>query len=613
MDYQPIEDYGIVGDLNTVALVGLNGSIDFMCFPNFDSPSIFASLLDKDNGGFFQITPVFGEMHNKQLYLPDTNVLLTRFLSSEGVGELTDFMPAEELYEGHVLIRRLTNVRGITRYRMTCNPRFNYGRSSHTIEVLDDKSLLFRSDDGVCIRLRSTVELIIENKTGIADFYLEPNQTADFVFELQDHRREDEKLALSEIVDRELKETMDYWKDWAGRSQYNGRWREIVNRSALTLKLLISHKHGSIVAAPTFSLPEHIGGGRNWDYRYTWIRDASFTVYSLMHLGYIKETEKFMQWVEGIFQNMQKGGSLKLMYTVAGNKEMDEQVLKHMEGYRGSSPVRIGNNAHAQLQLDIYGELLDAVYIFNKYGEPISYGFWKDLSQQIDWVCHNWDQEDEGIWEVRGGRKKFLHSRLMCWVALDRGIKIGQARSFPLNPEWRIQRDVIFNSIYENFWNEERKTFVQFEGSDSVDAALLLMPLVRFISPKDPMWLSTLKVIEEDLVSDSLVYRYRHEKAADDGLGHPEGTFSMCSFWYIECLSRAGQLQKARLYFEKMIGYANHLGLYAEQLGFQGEHLGNFPQAFTHLGLITAAFNLDRQLNNQRNKEHEEDAKGLKD
>ncbi|HLW20505.1 MAG TPA: glycoside hydrolase family 15 protein, partial [Cyclobacteriaceae bacterium] len=523
MDYQPIEDYGIVGDLNTVALVGLNGSIDFMCFPNFDSPSIFASLLDKDDGGFFQITPVFGEMHNKQLYLPDTNVLLTRFLSSEGVGELTDFMPAEELYEGHVLIRRLTNVRGITRYRMTCNPRFNYGKSPHTIEVLDEKSLLFRGDDGVCICLRSTVELKVENKAGVADFYLEPNQMADFVFELQDHLREDENLALSEIVDRELKETLDYWKNWAGRSQYNGRWREIVNRSALTLKLLISHKYGSIVAAPTFSLPEHIEGGRNWDYRFTWIRDASFTVYSLMHLGYIKEAEKFMQWVKGIFQNMQKGGSLKLMYTVAGNKEMDEQVLMHMEGYRGSSPVRIGNNAHAQLQLDIYGELLDAVYIFNKYGEPISYGFWQDLSQQIDWVCHNWDQEDEGIWEVRGGRKKFLHSRLMCWVALDRAIKIGQARSFPLNPEWSIQRDIIFNSIYKNFWNEERKTFVQFEGSDSVDAALLLMPLVRFISPKDPMWLSTLKVIEEDLVSDSLVYRYRHEKAADDGLGHPEG------------------------------------------------------------------------------------------
>lgn len=608
MDYQPIENYGIVGDLNTIALVGLDGSIDFMCFPDFDSPSIFAALLDKQKGGFFQITPVFGEMHNKQLYLPDTNILLTRFLSSEGVGELTDFMPAEELFEGHVLIRRLTNVRGTTRYRMTCSPKFDYGRKEHAIEILGKNSLLFHSN-GIAIRLRSTVELKIEEQAAIAEFTLEPNQIADFSLEFYDHSREDDETGLSEIVTRELKETVDFWKDWAQRSQYNGRWREIVGRSALALKLLISHRHGSIVAAPTFSLPEHIGGRRNWDYRYTWIRDASFTVYSLMHLGYIKETEKFINWVEQLFRNMEVGGELKLMYTIAGQKEMDEQVLPHLEGYRSSSPVRIGNNAYAQLQLDIYGELLDAVYLFNKYGEPISYGFWKNLSRQIDWLCLNWDQEDEGIWEVRGGRKKFLYSRLMCWVALDRAVKIGQARSFPLNPEWSVQRDLVFNSIYDNYWNKKRQCFVQFEGSDSVDAALLLMPLVRFISPKDPMWLSTLKVIEEDLVSDSLVYRYRHEKAAEDGFEDGEGTFSMCSFWYIECLSRAGQLQKARLCFEKMIGYASHLGLYAEQLGFQGEHLGNFPQAFTHLGLITAALNLDRQLNNQRNKEDEANPK----
>lgn len=605
MNYQPIENYGIIGDLNTVALIGLDGSIDFMCFPNFDSPSIFAALLDSEKGGFFRITPVFGEMHNKQIYLPDTNILLTRFLSSEGVGELTDFMPAEELYEGHVLIRRLTNVRGTTRYRMTCLPGFDYGRKMHRIEVLDQYNLLFHSDN-ISIKLRSTVELKVEQQAGIAEFTLEPNQIVDFILELYDGSTEDDSGELSDMVTRELKETMDYWKGWAQMSRYNGRWREIVGRSALTLKLLISHKYGSIVAAPTFSLPEHIGGERNWDYRYTWIRDASFTVYSLMHLGYVKETAKFINWVEQLFRKMEVGGGLKLMYTVAGEKEMDEQVLHHLEGYRGSSPVRIGNNAYAQLQLDIYGELLDAVYLFNKYGEPISYSFWKNLSRQIDWLCQNWDQEDEGIWEVRGGRKKFLYSRLMCWVALDRAVKIGQVRSFPLNPEWSVHRDLVFDSIYNNFWNEERQSFVQFEGSDSVDAALLLMPLVRFISPKDPMWLSTLKVIEEDLVSDSLVYRYRHEKAAEDGFEHGEGTFSMCSFWYIECLSRAGQLQKARLYFEKMIGYANHLGLYAEQLGFQGEHLGNFPQAFTHLGLITVAFNLDRQLNNQRNKEYEE-------
>lgn len=602
-DYQPIENYGVIGDLNTVALIGLNGSIDFMCFPDFDSPSIFASMLDKDNGGFFQITPVFGEMKNKQLYLPDTNVLLTRFLSLEGVGEVTDFMPVEDLYEGHILMRRLTNVRGKATYRMKCFPKFDYGRSAHEMIQVDANTILFKSkkENGITLKLKSTIALKQVEGGVEAECCLSPGEIVDFTLELGSRPDEHEDLAV--MVGRELEETVEYWKNWAGLSKYDGRWREIVNRSALVLKLLTSHKYGSIVAAPTFSLPEHIGGGRNWDYRYTWIRDASFTLYAFLRLGYTKEADNFMLWVENLCKDIGDGGNLKLMYTIKGEKELDEQVLENMEGYMRSAPVRIGNNAYAQLQLDIYGELMDAVYLSNKYGTPISYGFWKNLTHQIDWVCDNWDQPDEGIWEVRGGRRKFLHSRLMCWVALDRGIKLAETRSFPLNPDWRTQRDIIFNSIYENFWNEERQCFVQYEGSSSVDAALLLMPIVRFISPKDPKWLSTLDVIEEDLVSDSLVYRYRHEKAADDGLDHGEGTFSMCSFWYIECLSRAGRLQKARLYFEKMIGYGNHLGLYAEQLGFQAEHLGNFPQAFTHLGLVSAALSLESQLNNFRNKE----------
>lgn len=606
MDYQPIENYGIIGDLNTVALVGLNGSIDFMCFPDFDSPSIFSSLLDKNKGGYFQIVPVFGEMRNKQLYLPETNVLLTRFLSSEGVGELTDFMPAEELYIGHVLVRRLTNVKGTATYRMACCPRFNYARDSHQTEIIDDKTVLFHSngETNLSIRLRSTVKIDLKENDAFAEFSLGLGETADFMLELYSKDQPDVALSLHEIITRELEETMEYWKSWIGLSKYKGRWQEIINRSALVLKLLTSHHFGSIVAAPTFSLPEHIGGGRNWDYRYTWIGDASFTLYAFINLGYTKEAGKFIKWVERLCQDIGDAGNLKLMYTIDGKKELDEKVLENMEGYKKSTPVRIGNNAYNQLQLDIYGELMDAVYLYNKYGEPISYDFWKNMSHQIDWLCTNWDQPDEGIWEVRGGRKKFLYSRLMCWVAIDRAIKLGESRSFPLNKKWKAQRDLIFNSIYDRFWNEERQTFVQYEGADSVDAGLLLMPLVRFISPTDPKWLSTLKVIEEDLVSDSLVYRYRHQKAANDGLVHGEGTFSMCSFWYIECLAKAGNIQKARLYFEKMIGYANHLGLYSEQLGFQGEHLGNFPQAFTHLGLISAAISLDRQLDNLRNKEH---------
>lgn len=600
--YNPIEDYGVIGDLNTVALVGLDGSIDFMCFPHFDSPSIFASLLDQKKGGFFQITPTFKEMRNKQLYFPDTNVLLTRFLSSDGVGEITDFMPVADLYQGNALFRRVTNIRGKAIYYMKCQPRFNYGRTKHQVECITKNQLLFKSEEegGLTLRLRSTVELQVKENDGYAEFCLKPGETADFVLELE-HNSKVEK-DLSAKVSRELEETMNYWKTWTGLTHYNGRWREVVNRSALVLKLLTSQTYGSIIAAPTFSLPELVGGVRNWDYRYAWIRDSSFTLYALLHLGYKQEAENFIEWIENLCQDIKHPGELKLMYTIDGKKKMDEEILEHLEGYQGSGPVRIGNNAHVQLQLDIYGELMDAIYIYNKYGGHISYDFWKHMAKQIDYVSSNWDQPDEGIWEVRGGRKNFLYSRLMCWVALDRAIKVCKARSFPYNRSWREQRDIIFHTIYDKFWNEEKQCFVQYEGADSVDAALLLMPLVRFITPTDPKWLSTLKVIETELISDSLVYRYRHQKAADDGFKHPEGTFSMCSFWYVECLSKAGQLQKARLYFEKMIAYANHLGLYAEQLGFKGEHLGNFPQAFTHMGLISAALNLDLQLNHLRDK-----------
>jgi GH15 family glucan-1,4-alpha-glucosidase len=377
---------------------------------------------------------------------------------------------------------------------------------------------------------------------------------------------------------------------------------EIVNRSALVLKLLTSYRFGSIVAAPTFSLPESVGFKRNWDYRYTWIRDASFTVYSLLRLGYSKEAGAFMNWVEKLCRDIKGQQQLGIMYSIDGDRQLEEIILDHFEGYKGSSPVRIGNNAYSQLQLDIYGELLDSVYLCNKYGEPIAYDFWKDLEKQIDWLSENWDQPDEGIWEVRGGKQKFLYSRLMCWVALDRAIKIADTRSFPLNKNWKIERDKIYNSIYSEFWNEDHKAFMQYPGATTVDASSLLMPLVRFISPKDPRWLSTLDRIEKELVSDSLVYRYKPDLAAPDGFISHEGTFSMCTFWYVECLSRSGQLEKARFYFEKMLGYANHLGLYSEQLGFEGEHLGNFPQAFTHLGLISAAYNLDKQLNDNRNK-----------
>ena len=603
MSYQPIENYGIIGDLNTVALVGLNGSIDFMCFPDFDSPSVFAALLDDEKGGSFEICPQFAEMKTKQLYLPDTNVLLTRFLSPEGVGEVTDFMPVEHLYAGKETVRRVTCIRGQVTFSMKCMPRFNYGRSEHKVQVVSEKEVIFTSegDDRTVLRLMSSVPLEVKGKDVFAEFTLDPTETADFLLEHVDNVSKKEE-DFEEFVTQSLFDTVNYWKNWVGENRYNGRWADMVNRSALVLKLLTSYNHGSIIAAPTFSLPESIGGARNFDYRFTWIRDASFSMYALIRLGYTKEAGAFMQWVEKQCQDIKGHSRLGIMYSIDGERQLVEKELEHFEGYKNSKPVRIGNEAYGQLQLDIYGELMDAVYLYNKYGTPISYDFWKDLEKQVDWLCDNWNQPDEGIWEVRGGRKNFLYSRLLVWVAFDRAVKIAESRSFPMNNKWLVERDKIFNSIFEEYWDEEKKSFMQYPGSETVDASTLLMPLVRFISPKDPRWLSTLERIEQELVSDSLVYRYQPDVAAPDGFVSHEGTFSMCSFWYVECLSRAGQLEKARFYFEKMMGYANHLGLYAEQLGFQGEHLGNFPQAFTHLGLISAAHNLDQQLNDSRNK-----------
>ena len=608
MPYPPIENYGVIGDLNTVALVSIHGSIDFMCFPDFDAPTIFAALLDADKGGFFCIRPrQLDEVNHKQLYLPDTNVLLTRFLSSEGVGELTDFMPVEALYQGgNVLVRRVTSVRGSLAYEMSCAPRFDYARATHRVEE-HQGAILFISD-AMTLRLTATVPLQASERNASATFTLAAGVSADFVLELLNDTA-DQGRDVSAFATHHLYATVNYWKEWVERSRYKGRWREMVNRSALTLKLMTSHKYGSLVAAPTFGLPEWVGGERNWDYRYTWIRDASFTVYSMVSLGYTREAGEFMRWVEKRCQDMgaddgdPTNGYLGLMYKLDGDRQLTEVTLDHLEGYRGSKPVRIGNGAHNQLQLDIYGELMDAVYLYNKYGEPISYDFWLALKRHINWLTSHWRQPDEGIWEVRGGRRHFLYSRLMCWVAMDRAIKLADMRPFPIPNHWHDTRDEIFESIWTDFWNEERGCFVQYQGSNTVDAATLLMPLVRFISAKDPRWKSTMRAIEEELVSDSLVFRYHLENAADDGLTGGEGTFSMCTFWYVECLSRAGELQKARLYFEKMLGYANHVGLYAEMLGFRGEHLGNFPQAFTHLGLISAALNLDKQLNDQRNQE----------
>ena len=594
--YLPIENYGAIGDLRTAALIGINGSIDFFCFPRFDSPSVFQALLDDEKGGRFAITPLVGDARHRQLYLFDSNILLSRFLANEGVAEISDLMPLETATGTPQIVRRAKTVRGEIRYRMVCAPRFDHARVPHRISMTDDGAVFTPEHPQLpALRLRSRVPLRVQNGDAVAEFTLGAGQTAAFV--LGEARQDDPPPAdLNAYVSQAFKATLNYWRNWVGRSHYRGRWREMVNRSALLLKLLTSREFGSIVAAPTFGLPEVVGGERNWDYRFTWIRDASFTIYALLRLGYTEEAAAFMGWIEDRCQDANPDGSLQTLYGIDGRRDLDERILPHLAGYRGSQPVRVGNDAYRQLQLDIYGELMDSVYLYDKLGSPVSSVLWEALVRLIDWVCDNWRRPDEGIWEIRGGAKELCESRLMCWVAVDRAMRLARRRSFPAPvARWHEVRDEIYRSMFADFWNAERQAFVQHKGATALGAGNLLIPLMLFLSPTDPRWLSTLRAIKEDLVDDSLVYRYRIEQAPDGLRGH-EGTFNVCSFWYIEALSHSGDVRRARLLFEKNIGYANELGLFSEQLGQRGEHLGNFPQALTHIGLISAAYDLDRRI-----------------
>jgi len=511
------------------------------------------------------------------------------------VVEVSDFMPVRFAGRSPSLVRRVKAVRREARLRMVCEPKFDYGRSSHTIMKQPD-GLVFcpKTKAQPALRLRSSVAVTAQEGRGVAEFSLGTGKTASFVLEAAEGESGSEN---QDYVSATFKETMNFWFWWMRRSRYQGRWREIVNRSALTLKLLTSFAHGSIVAAPTFGLPATLGGVRNWDYRYTWIRDASFTLYALMRLGYTDEARAFMSWIDARCREHASGIPLQVMYHVDGDGRLPEKKLKHLEGYKQSSPVRIGNAAYNQLQLDIFGELMDSVHIYDKHGTPISYDLWTDLVKVVEWVCKHWRMPDNGIWEVRGGPKPFLYSRTMCWLALDRALRIATRRSFPAPlVRWHRVRDQIYQDIYRYFWNAKLNAFVQFRGAKAVDASALLLPLVKFMSPDDPRWRGTLEAIKKTLVEDSSVYRYRLGKAAPDGLRGTEGTFSVCSFWYAECLARTGDPRQARFIFEKALGGANHLGLFAEQIGASGEHLGNFPQALSHLGLISAAWILDQKL-----------------
>ncbi|MET8948198.1 glycoside hydrolase family 15 protein [Streptomyces sp. NPDC004542] len=593
----PIAEHGLIGDLRSVALVGSDGTIDWYCCRAFDQPSVFAAILDPERGGAFELAAA-APARTKQFYFPDTNVLITRFFTEEGVGEIQDFMPVtgDTAEAGrHRLIRRVLCVRGTVPFRARVAPRFDYGAAPHALTMLGECALFECRD--MALALTATVPLEGDGRDAFADFKLTEGETAVFALDQVGDGVRPRGCPHME-AEHQFAATVAYWRRWLSQSRYRGRWREMVHRSALTLKLLTYAPTGAIVAAPTTSLPEQLGGERNWDYRYVWVRDAAFCVYALLRLGFSGEAEAFMRFVTTHISpgDGRASGPLQIMYGIDGRTDLPERELRHLSGHQGSAPVRVGNAAADQLQLDIYGALIDSIYLYDKWAEPISSGQWDDVCHLVDWVCDHWDQPDEGVWETRGGRRNFLYSRLMCWVAIERAIRLANRRGLPADLlRWRQCRDTVYRRIMDRGWSPRRGAFVQHEDSDVLDASVLMMPLAKFIAPTDPKWLSTLDALTEELVSDSLVYRY-DPQASPDGVRGDEGTFSICSFWYVEALVRAGRLEEGRLAFEKMLTYANHLGLYAEEIGRTGEQQGNFPQAFTHLSLISAAFNLDRAL-----------------
>ncbi|RKP39918.1 glycoside hydrolase family 15 protein [Dimargaris cristalligena] len=680
--YLPIEDYGIIGNLRTSALCSMDGAIDFFCYPVFDSPSVFARLLDKDKGGHFSICPTT-QTTKKQHYLPNTNMLNTKFQCEEGVGEIVDFMPRpnnsgliKKLPLLPWLVRRVGTMRGTLTYNIECFPAFNYARDPHTTEILPatsnggnggtggaytnrvssddvefsskvcpervvftsanltmDLRCVILSKEGPCPEVKWTivdrsesghlgpgVQCDVELNEG-QEIYLilrEPPHSQSQCHQVVDPvMQQTEGVPEFTFIDPPLSadlmtflfaQTFVYWSKWIGQSTYKGRWREHVNRSALTLKLLTYEPTGAVVAAATFSLPEDIGGTRNWDYRFTWVRDSAFTLYALMRLGMTQEAHAYMGFLTKLFADRNPDGSLQIMYTIHGGKELEETELHHLDGYRGSKPVRIGNGAADHLQLDIYGELMDAIYLYNKLGTPIGYDMWCQVRELVDYVCQNWDRQDMSIWEVRSSKLNFVYSKVMCWVAIDRGIRLSEKRCLPLpqRDTWYRIRDQIYEDVMTKGWNPELRVFRQaYETDDTLDSSVLIMPLVFFISPVDPRFLNTVRQIlkppeKGGLTASNLVFRYNHLRSTD-GIEGREGSFSMCTFWLVEALTRAGKydaslLHKAHNIFENMIGYSNHLTLYSEEIARSGEALGNFPQAFTHIAMISAAYNLNRVL-----------------
>jgi len=603
--YKKISDYGIIGNLHSVALIGLDGAIDWLCLPHIDSPSVFAALLDDEKGGRFSICPT-GEWDSVADYLPGTNILVTKFRTRDGLLRLTDFMPVagdeEEKQEKdqNELYRLVEVMRGKIPVQVIFDPRFDYARANDSCAIC--KGGLIARGNGKVVALASSQDLRIKEGKGEARWDLA--EGARVWLRLQYGVAETVPIDPRE-AERALRTTETYWQNWLRRAETGqtldfGPHPDLVARSALVLKLLYYHPTGTIAAAATTSLPEEIGGERNWDYRYTWLRDSSFTLQALFDLGHLAETQGYLKWIEKIIAE-DGADKLQIMYGLRGERDLPEQALPHLQGYKGSKPVRIGNAAAQQRQLDIYGEVMDAALKLSQYAGKIDVEIWPPLRRICDHVVENWTGKDSGIWEVRSGTYHFVYSKVMCWVALDRGITIARRYGFPADLEkWERVRFQIKKEVLEKGWNEGKRSFVQHYDTDALDASNLLIPILGFLPFDDPRMVSTIEAIRRELGQEGFLYRYVEE----DGLSGKEGTFLLCTFWLIQDLIGLGRLEEAEILLRRTEGTTNHLGLFSEEYDLRWkEALGNFPQAITHIGYVNSVVALWKAQNKRRTPE----------
>jgi GH15 family glucan-1,4-alpha-glucosidase len=592
--YLKISDYGVIGDTRSCALIGVDGSVDWCCFPRFDSPSVFAAILDSDKGGSFQLFPRVSYTSTHQ-YKKHTVILTTIFNCGEGRVKLTDFMPCYmnhgQVLAPHEIVRRVEGLDGDVPMNLLFQPRLNYAKAPTKLSV--HRNTAFARTGDLALTFFSTVSLLKDENSAAAEFTSVKGNEEWFVVRHGDAT--DFMVDLSNLKSK-LDMTAEFWRIWALRCTYRGRWREQVIRSALTLKMLQYLPSGALVAAATTSLPESIGGVRNWDYRYTWLRDAAFSIYALNKVGHKAESNLFLSWFIGV--SGQSGANLQIMYGVEGERYLDEKTLDHLAGYKGSKPVRIGNAAYEQFQLDVYGMVVDAAYFSHAYVSKDLKDLYGDIQNVVNFVVKFWQNPDSGLWEIRGARRHYVHSKMWAWVALDRGVKLARELGYPDDvARWVPVRKMIKSEIMEKGWSERRNAFTMYYGSDALDASVLMMPIVGFLPANHPRMESTIDQIIKELSHNGFVRRYK----IYDNLDGKEGSFLICSFWLVDCLTQLGRLDDAEKLLNRLIRCANRLGLYSEEIDSRtGAALGNFPTAYPHMALIGSAINLNAALHRGR-------------